>query len=30
MLVYKDLREFANDFKEVYKAVNEEEGYQKH
>ncbi len=26
---YKDLREFANDFKEVYKAVNEEEGYQK-
>ena len=26
---YKDLREFANDFKEVYKAVNEEMGYQK-
>lgn len=26
---YKDLRQFANDFKEVYKAVNEEMGYQK-
>ena len=26
---YKDLKAFANDFKEVYKAVNEEEGYQK-
>ena len=26
---YKDLRQFADDFKEVYKAANEEVGYQK-
>lgn len=26
---YKHLREFANGFKEVYKAVNKEEGYEK-